>query len=271
MQELTQTTPRKAAPVVQTAPANLGEMLYPVPDAVRAGLRLDLRYVLRDAVRARTLPLLCALNQTIDRELARIRFPVEALARLAGEIDSVADGLPEHSPLLDLSERARAFARAAAYDKAAQTVAGAASARAPQAPATSAIDDALPRSVSEEAQQLRRAAAAIEVAFVTTTELDDRSLAGYLNYCMTLENYEAVIASLLPRTIKGPKVWIWNLLLAAMRLSKHSEFTATGARFHAWIEARHPEAISESIERVDARRFSTQKLRILEQQELGIA
>ncbi len=268
MQELTQTTPRKNAPAVQAAPANLGEMLYPVPEAVRAGLRLDLRYVLRDAARARTLPLLCALNQTIDRELARIRFPVEALPRLAGEIDSVADGLPEHSPLLDLSERSRAFARAAAYDKAAQTMAGATVARAPQAPA---IDDALPRSVSEEAQQLRRAAAAIEVAFVTTTELDDRSLAGYLNYCMTLENYEAVIASLLPRTIKGPKVWIWNLLLAAMRLSKHSEFTETAARFHAWIEARHPEAVSESIDRVDARRFSTQKLRILEQQELGIA
>lgn len=268
MQELTQTTPRKAAPAVQAAPANLGEMLYPVPDAVRAGLRLDLRYVLRDAARTRTLPLLCALNQTIDRELARIRFPAEALPRLADEIDSVAGGLPEHSPLLDLAERARAFARAAAYEKAAQVKAGAATAAVPQA---QLIDDALPRSVSEEAQQLRRAAAAIEVAFVTTTELDDRALAGYLNYCMTLENYEAVIASLLPRTIKGPKVWIWNLLLAAMRLSKHSEFTATAARFHAWIEARHPEAISESMDRVDARRFSTQKLRILEQQELGIA
>ena len=109
------------------------------------------------------------------------------------------------------------------------------------------------------------------MAFVTTTELDDTSLAGYLNYCMTLENYEAVITSLLPRTVKGPKVWIWNLLLAAMRLSKHSEFTASAARFHAWIEARHPEALSESPDRVDARRFSTQKLRILEQQELGTA
>ena len=268
MLDLPKTTPRKEAPAVQAAPTNLGEMLYPVPEAVRAGLRLDLRYVLRDAARARTLPLLCALNQTIDRELARIRFPVEALPRLADEIDGVADGLPEHSPLLDLSERARAFARAAVYEKLAQVKAGAATVAVPQA---HVIDDALPRSASEEAQQLRRAAAAIEVAFVTTTELDDRSLAGYLNYCMTLENYEAVIASLLPRTTKGPKVWIWNLLLAAMRLSKHSEFTDTAARFHAWIEARHPEAVSESIERVDARRFSTQKLRILEQQELGIA
>jgi len=263
-----QTTPRKDTPAAQAAPPNLGEMLYPVPAAERAGLRLDLRYVLRDAARARALPLLCALHQTIDRELARIRFPVEALPRLADEIDSVADGLPEHSPLLDLSERARAFARAAAYEKAAQLKAGAAAGNVPQA---QLVDDATPRSAGEEAQQLRRAAAAIEVAFVTTTELDDTSLAGYLNYCMTLENYEAVITSLLPRTVKGPKVWIWNLLLAAMRLSKHSDFTASAARFHAWIEARHPEAFSESLDRVDARRFSTQKLRILEQQELGTA
>ncbi len=268
MQQLTQTNPRKGTTAMQAAPMSLGEMLYPVPEAVRAGLRLDLRYVLRDAMRARTLPFLGALNQTIDRELARIRFPAEALPRLADEIDSVADDLPDHSPLLDLSERARAFARAAAYEKAAQVMAGATTAAVPQA---HLIDDALPCSASEQAQQLRRAAAAIEVAFVTTTELDDTSLAGYLNYCMTLENYDAVIASLLPRTIKGPKVWIWNLLLAAMRLSKHSEFTATAARFHAWIEARHPEALSDSLDRVDARRFSTQKLRILEQQELGIA
>lgn len=268
MLEHPKTTGRQEAPDVQAAPTNLGEMLYPVPAAVRAGLRLDLRYVLRDPARARALPLLCALNQTIDRELARIRFPVEALPRLADEIDSVADGLPEHSPLLDLSERARAFARAAAYEKAAQVKAGVATAAVAQA---QLVDDAMPRSASEDAQQLRRAAAAIEVAFVTTTELDDRSLAGYLNYCMTLENYEAVIASLLPRTTRGPKVWIWNLLLAAMRLSKHSDFTDTAARFHAWIEARYPEALSESLDRVDARRFSTQKLRILEQQELGIA
>lgn len=262
------TTPRSDAPAGQAATSSPGEMLYPVPEAVRAGMRLDLRYILRDAARARVLPLLCALNQTIDRELARIRFPAETLPRLAAEIDSVADGLPEHSPLLDLSERARAFARAAAYEKAAQVKAGATAGNVPPA---QLVDDAMPRSASEEAQQLRRAAAAIEVAFVTTTELDDTSLAGYLNYCMTLENYEAVIASLLPRTVKGPKVWIWNLLLAAMRLCKHSEFTDTAARFHVWIEAHHPEALSESLDRVDARRFSTQKLRILEQQELGTA
>ena len=118
---------------------------------------------------------------------------------------------------------------------------------------------------------LRRAAAAMEVSFVTTAELDDTALAGYLNYCMTLENYDAVISTLAPRARKSPRVWVWNLLLAAMRLSKHVDFTETAARFHAWIENKHPEAINDAPDRVDARRFSTQKLRILEQRELGIA
>ena len=46
-------TPRKDTPAAQAVPANVGEMLYPVPAAVRAGLRLDLRYVLRDAASRR--------------------------------------------------------------------------------------------------------------------------------------------------------------------------------------------------------------------------
>ena len=272
MLEPAKTQPRNAAPATAAAAAAAaaatqkaapqpGEMLYEVLPEVRSGLRLDLRYVLRDANRVRAHPLLNVLNQTIERELSRIRFPAEALLRLANEIDSVADTLPDHSPLLELSERARAFARAHAFEKAEL-------ARAAGGPPPG--EEGVVRSASEEAQLLRTAAAAIEVSFVTTTELDDTTLAGYLNYCMTLENYDAVIATLLPRTVKGPKVWIWNLLLAAMRLSKHADFTNTAARFHAWVEERHPEALSEALDRVDARRFSTQKLRILEQKELGV-
>jgi len=248
-------------------PPQAAELLYPLPNEVRSELRLDLRYVLRDPNRARDLPLLAALNRTIEREVGRIRFPAEALPRLAGEIDAVTDSLPDKSPLIDLGERARAFARVAALDAAVPPAAG----QQADAPKPDDAQHAPPRSASEEAQLLRRAAAAVEVSYVTTAELDDTALAGYLNYCMTLENYEAVIGSLLPRVQKSPKVWVWNLLLAAMRLSKSPEFTPTAARFHAWMEQRHPEALNQDIDSVDARRFSTQKLRILEQKELGLA
>lgn len=255
----------RPAPTIQ--PTQAAELLYPLPNELRSELRLDLRYVLRDPNRARDLPLLAALNRTIEREVGRIRFPAEALPRLAGEIDAVTDSLPEKSPLIDLGERARAFARVAALEVA---VPQAASLPA-DAPKADETHPAAPRSASEEAQLLRRAAAAVEVSYVTTAELDDTALAGYLNYCMTLENYDAVIGTLLPRAQKAPKVWVWNLLLAAMRLSKSPDFTATAARFHAWMEQRHPEALNLDIDSVDARRFSTQKLRILEQKELGLA
>jgi hypothetical protein len=240
------------------------ELLYPLAPEVRSELRLDLRYVLRDPERARSLPLLAVLNRTIEREVARIRFPAEALPRLAREIDAVADGLPEKSPLIDLGERAHAFARVAALENSGSQ----AKVRVEDSMPTST---STPRSASEEAQLLRRAAAAVEVAYVTTAELDDTALAGYLNYCMTLENYDAVIASLLPRADKAPKVWVWNLLLAAMRLSKSNEFTDTAARFHAWVERRHPEVMITDLDSIDTRRFSTQKMRLLEQKELGIA
>jgi hypothetical protein len=253
-------------PASAALPPQATELLYPMPNELRSELRLDLRFVLRDPNRACRLPLLAALNRTIEREVARIRFPAEALPRLAAEIDAVTDSLPDKSPLIDLGERARAFARVAALEVAAQQAAG------PQSdkPKPDEAHHAAPRSAGEEAQLLRRAAAAVEVSYVTTAELDDTALAGYLNYCMTLENYDAVIGSLLPRLQKAPKVWVWNLLLAAMRLSKAPDFTATAARFHAWMEQRHPEALNHDIDSVDTHRFSTQKLRFLEQKELGL-
>ncbi len=250
--------PPPTAPTAQAA-----ELLYPVSQEVRSELRLDLRYVLRAPKRARRLPLLGMLYRTVEREVGRIRFPAEALPRLAAEIDLVTDSLPEKSPLIDLGERARAFARVAALEAVAQ-----------QAAAAPPADDqhfATPRSASEEAQLLRRAAAAVEVSFVTTAELDDTALAGYLNYCMTLENYDAVIGTLTPRVQKAPKVWMWNLLLGAMRLSKSPDFTPTAARFHAWVEQRHPETLNFDLDNIDTRRFSTQKLRIIERKELGLA
>ncbi|MBL8385098.1 MAG: hypothetical protein JNM90_18590 [Burkholderiales bacterium] len=254
-----QATPARAQP------PQPNELHYPLTEEARSVMRLDLRYLLRDPARARTLPLMVLLNRTIAGEVARIRFPAEALGRLTREIDAVADSLPESSPLIDLGARARAFVRAAALEPAA--------AAPPPPPARPAADEnpSQPRSASEEAQLLRRAAAAVEVAFVTTAELDDKALAGYLNYCLTLENYAAVIESLAPRVERAPKVWTWNLLLTAMRMSAHPDFTAAAARFHAWMELAHPEAQNDVGERVDSRRFSTQKMRIIEDRELGLA
>lgn len=254
------------APPAQCRTSELPYLLNP---ELRSEMRLDLRYVLRDPARARALPLLVALNQTLEREPTRIRFPLGAVAKLADEIDSVADALPDRSPLIDLCIKARVCARAAAYERAEMSRASGAGPMIRQ----TVVEDLqpVPRSASEEAQLLKNAAAAIEVSYVTTAELGDSVLAGYLNYCMSLEKFDAVIASLVPRAAKSPRVWVWNLLLAAMRLSNHADFTETAARFHAWMEQQHPEAINDAPDRVDARRFSTQRLRILEQQELGVA
>ena len=259
-------------PAAQDVARSPGELLYPITPELRSELRLDLRYLLREPNRARSLPLLKALNQTLERELGRIRFPREALKRLADEIDGVTDTLPEKSPLLDLALKARSFARAAAFEEAEKARTGSHAILPASSGSATPAEDAMPmpRSASEEAMLLRRAAAAIEVSFVTTAELDETALAGYLNYCMTLEHYDAVIATLAPRVERTPKVWSWNLLLAAMRLSRHGDFTATAARFHAWLETRHPEALNLATDTVDQRRFSTQKLRILEERELGL-
>ncbi len=241
-------------------------MVYGLTKESRSEMLLDLRYVLREPNRAKTLRLLAALRRTIDRELARIRFPVEVLPKLAAEIESVADILPGKSPLIDLGERARSYARVADVNRD-RTKLPANRSRA----AHGAIPPGMPRSASEEAQFLKLAAAAIEVADISTSELVGVELSSYLNYCMTLEKYEEVIATLLPRIAQAPSVWMWNLLLAAMRLSRHPDFATMAKRFHTWMVANHPEARNDDPERLEMRSFSSESQRFLAQRELRTA
>ena len=350
------------------------EFVYSLTPEIRSAILLDLRYVLRDTARARQLPLLLMLVQTVERNNTRIRFPADVLARLAREIDGLRDKLPAKSPLLDLVEGVRkalgaaalaepgrtnprshagphtitdplpppagalpgapagpgpntlistgpitqqhggpgtghgtgqgtslgtghgisgpntsggtpsatAAALAAANAQAAARAAAKASAKAgpstvtsgaPGAPAMGAADskpaEAAPRlSAVEQAQQLKSAAAKVEVSYVTTVELGDNALAGYLTYCLSLSDYDKIIETLIPRVELHPRVWAWNLLVTTLRLARHPDFSDYAERFHNWLLATHPEAAALPGED-DKRRFSMERIAELERQELG--
>jgi hypothetical protein len=245
-----------------------GELLLPLTEAIRSELKLDLRFVLRDNQRLPQLALLAKLNHTLERDPSRIRIPAELTAKLVREIDLVREDLPPNSPLLELRRRAGATPPV--------TAPGRVGAPVPAHPSPARSDKAdeplAPvRSQSEEAQMLRQAAADIEVKSVSTCELGDDALAAYLNYCLAMGHHDSIIGALTPRTEREPRVWIWNLLLTAMRMAGHPGLSAMAARFHAWMERYHPEVVLEGGERIDARRFSTTKMRVLEERELGRA
>ena len=306
------------------------EFVYTLTPEVRSAILLDLRYVLRDTVRARQLPLLLMLVQTVERNNTRIRFPAEVLARLAREIVSIRDKLPAQSPLIELANGAQHHLGDGALVQPghAQPGAGAGGAGgnnggagsasgaggggsgaggasggggddgnggnkkngsgmragaprpvrnrivtpppAPEAqPAPAAPAAAEQRlSAGEEAQNLRRAADRVEVNYVTTVELGDSALAGYLTYCLSLGEYDKIIETLQSRVATQPCVWAWNLLVTAMRLSSHAGFAEHATQYHAYLNEHHPETIADAGAQ-DQRRFDMEKIAALERKELG--
>jgi hypothetical protein len=317
------------------------EFVYSLTPETRSAILLDLRYVLRDTARAREVPLLLQLVQTVERNNTRIRFPAAVLAKLAREIEKIRDKLPAQSPLISLADGAREHLGAAALENPglmAHSIPGggvatrggapraspagqAPGARAPSQAAAAAManlsarvaqarahsngvnsgfHNSLPKPVPaselaaqgapaqpgkpaapaptpvpeqslsavEQARQLKSEASKVEVNYVTTVELGDGALAGYLTYCLSLGEYDKIIETLLARVETQPRVWAWNLLVTAMRLSNHADFSSTAARYHAWLETAHPEAIAEPGAE-DQRKFSMEKIAELERKELG--
>lgn len=244
--------PEAAATAID--PPATGELIFPLSAQTKSALALDMRFALRDARRARDLPMLRVLAQTVERNPERVRFPADVLDKLAREIEGVRDKLAPESPLLDLLARARAPTIGAARPLAA-------------APARKMASVALTK--SEELHTLRQAAAAIEVNFLVTAEMDESVLAGYLNYCMTRGEHAKIVATLWPRRMKPPRVWSWNLLLTAMRLSVHPGFESASAEFHAWIEVAHPAAFNLLQGQGDQRRLDTDRIRAIEAMELA--
>lgn len=269
------------------------EFIYSLTPDTRSAILLDLRYILRDTARARALPLLQMLINTVERNHSRIRFPAEVLMRLAREIEGIRDKLPAKSPLLALADGAREHLggvplvadgpptlqpvppeevetpKPRERRTARLTLPG----DDTPAPVGDPMTKTGPTSLfqpDEALMAMRREAARSKEDFVTTLALDDFALAGYLNYCMTLGDYTRIVETLLARVETQPRVWAWNMLVTAMRLSGHRDFSFTAARFHVWLAATHPETIADSKD-TDQRKFSSEKIAALERQELGRA
>lgn len=255
------------------------EFVYGLTDETRAAMKLDVRYALRDGGnnRAQDFPLLTLLGQTMDRNLNRIRFPAEVLVKLTAEVESLRAKLPPDGPLVDLAISARKYMMFAPAGAGGMTpisnstfnpldpVAPADTRSADRSGATPKPARVLPRG---DDQSLKSAASQVEVTYVTTMELGDQALAGYLKYCLGVGEYGKIIEALRPRATKAPRVWVWSLLTTAMRLTEHKDFAATAKAFHIWLAATHPETVADINAKDERRRFNIEKITAIEAREL---
>ena len=250
-----------------------GEFVFSLTDETRAAMKLDVRYALRDAGtnRANDFPLLSLLAHTMDRNLNRIRFPADVLGKLTAEIESLRDKLPPEGPLVDLAISARKYMlqpppAAGAVTESPAGAAGAPAARS--ADSSGAVDKPAKVKPVLEDDSLRGAASQMEVTYVTTMELGDQALAGYLKYCLGMGEYRKIIEALRPRATKAPRVWVWSLLTTALRLAEHPDFAATARAYHLWLAATHPETVADSTAKDERRRFNIDKIAAIEAREL---
>ena len=249
------------------APAGVPEHVHSLNAAARTGLAMDVRYLLRHVVHANEFPYLAQLGQSAKRDFSRIHIPLKTLPKLAREIEAIRHKLPAQSPLLRVAETA---GKCRGMDLVLV--------RSDEEPAVSAPDSgtaanpeiAAPAlSASEQTRMLKVAAADVDVAYVSTAELGEPAQAAYYKYCLGLGEYDKIIGDLHPRVAVEPRVWVWSLLVAAMRLSNHADFSATVARFHAWLEECHPETLNDMTNSDDRRKFNGEKVAALELQELA--
>ena len=254
-------------------PVPAGEgYVHNLSEHARSALKADLDGLLRDVVRAQEFPYLAQLGQRAQTNFSRIRIPPGAVPKLAREIESLRHRLPPRSPLLGLAESAQrcgdreliVSGNGAGNSAGAATVApapGQPARRAPNAPAL--------LSETEQAQILKRAAAKVAVNFMSTSELDEPAMAAYFKYCLGRGEYDKVIGDLRRRADTEPRVWVWHLLVAAMRQAQHPDFSATVAQFHIWLEDHHPETLNDMLASDERHKFDARKIAAIEARELA--
>jgi hypothetical protein len=235
----------------------------------QAALALEVRFLLRNMLKAEEFPYLSQLGQATGIHFDRTQIPVSALPGLAQEIEAIRHKLPAQSPLLKLADSVRGCRGMDLV----LAPAGEGAATAPGQEARDAADrelaDSTPLSATAKLQVLKSAAAGVDVAEISTSQMSEPEQAAYFKYCLGLGDYETIIATLRPRAPNEHRVWVWGLLVAAMRLSGHPDFSAVVAEYQAWMVAHHPETLNDMTVPGEKRKFNGARIAELEAQELA--
>jgi hypothetical protein len=237
------------------------------PEA-RAALAVEVRFLMHNMLKVEDYPYLSQLGQTAGSNFDYIQIPISALPGLAREIETIRDKLPEKSPLLKVADSVRNCRGMDLVLAPASDTAAAPALDAGNAAGGDQADSAL-LSATTKLRILKTAADGVDVADLSASQLSDPELAAYFKFCLGLGDYDTIIATLRPRAANDPRVWVWSLLVAAMRLSQHPDFPAVVVDYQAWMVAHHPETLNYVAEPGEKRKFNGEKIAAIEARELA--
>jgi len=120
---------------------------------------------------------------------------------------------------------------------------------------------------------LERSAELIESIALSTLELSDEDLAGYVDLCILNGDRDKVIGMLIERVGEQPRAWVWARLLELAEAARDSRFDTLKERFRQWAAIHQPQLLPDLLNENDDALFHglrTSELRALERGELGM-
>jgi hypothetical protein len=119
---------------------------------------------------------------------------------------------------------------------------------------------------------LERSADLIETIALSTLELSDEDLSGYVDLCILNGDHARVIAMLEERAAERPRAWIWVRLMELAEAARHPRFAELRDRFRQWAEDAHPDLVPAPDSGTDDLFFGLKRdrLRRIERDERGM-
>ncbi len=119
---------------------------------------------------------------------------------------------------------------------------------------------------------LERSADLIESVALSTLELSDEDLAGYVDLCILNGDHARVIGMLAERVAEQPRAWAWARLLELAEAAQDSRFDAFKEQFRHWAATHQPHLLPDLVADGDDALFHglrKEELHALEHGELG--
>lgn len=137
---------------------------------------------------------------------------------------------------------------------------------------SSLVGNSRSMSALDQRHFLERSADLIESVALSTLELSDEDLAGYVDLCILNGDHARVIDMLAERVREQPRAWAWARLLELAEAAQDSRFAAFKEQFRHWAATHQPHLLPDLVADSDDALFHglrKAQLHALEHGELG--